>query len=437
MKIMIAGNGGREHALLWRLAGDRPGADFYITRGTPGTESLAGNIDIDPEDVEAVAAAAAGLEADLVVIGPEVPLAKGLADRLGQSGITAFGPVARAARIESSKVFTKDLMHRIGVPSADFDTFTDMQKALAHIETGPEACVVKADGLAAGKGSMVCRSREEARRAVKLIMGEQAFGEAGQEVVIEELMTGEELSLLALTDGKNILPLVPSQDHKAVGEGDSGPNTGGMGAYAPVLIAPRSLVEEIVDTVMEPVVTELARMGTPYRGCLYAGVMICDGRPRVVEFNCRFGDPESQVVLPLLEGDLAELMIEAAVGSLDGVRVSTRPGAAVCVVMASGGYPGSYSKGKKITFSPELQHREDIVVFHAGTARSGEQVVTSGGRVLGVTGLGEDVIQAAEKAYQGVDSVSFEDMYCRRDIGYREIKRLKAMPGNGISTGRA
>ena len=433
MKIMIVGNGGREHTLLWRLAGDKPGADFFITRGTPGTESLARNIDVAPTDVEAVVTAAAELETDLVVVGPEAPLAMGLVDRLGESGIAVFGPNAQAARIESSKVFAKSLMHRIGVPSAAFETFTDMEKALDHVKAGPEACVVKADGLAAGKGSLVCRSREEARQAVELIMGERAFGEAGQAVVIEELMTGEELSLLALTDGKNILPLVPSQDHKAVGEWDKGPNTGGMGAYAPVLIAPNTLVEEIVATVMEPVVAELTRMGTPYRGCLYAGLMICEGRPKVVEFNCRFGDPESQAVLPLLEGNLAELMMEAAAGSLDGARVSTRPGAAVCVVMASGGYPDSYQKGKKITFSSELKDREDIVVFHAGTARSGEEMVTAGGRVLGVTGLGEDVIQAAEKAYEGVDAISFEGMYCRRDIGYREIKRLKAMRDNEIS----
>jgi len=433
MRILIVGNGGREHALLWRLAGDKPGADFFITRGSPGTESLAGIIDVDPESVEAVAGAAAGLEVDLVVVGPEVPLAKGLADRLAQSGVAVFGPVAQAAKIESSKVFAKDLMYRVGVPTAAYDTFTDMQKALDHVEAGPEACVVKADGLAAGKGSLVCRSRQEARQAVRSIMGERAFGEAGRAVVIEELMLGEELSLLALTDGKNILPLVPSQDHKAVGEGDKGPNTGGMGAYAPVLIAPQALVEEIVATIMEPVVAELARMGTPYRGCLYAGLMICEGKPKVVEFNCRFGDPESQAVLPLLEGDLAELMMETAVGSLDGVRVSARPGAAVCVVMASGGYPGSYQKGKKITFSRELEHRKDIVVFHAGTARKGEEVVTAGGRVLGVTGLGKDVIEAAQNAYQGVDAIAFEEMYCRRDIGYREIKRLKAMSDREIS----
>ncbi len=433
MKIMIVGNGGREHALLWRLAGDKPGADFFITRGTPGTESLAKNIDVAPTDVEAVVTAAAELETDLVVVGPEVPLAMGLVDRLGESGIAVFGPVAQAAKIESSKVFAKQLMQRVGVPTAAFETFTDMEKALDHVEAGPEACVVKADGLAAGKGSLVCHSREEARRAVELIMGERAFGEAGQETLIEELMTGEELSLLALTDGKNILPLAPSQDHKAVGEGDKGPNTGGMGAYAPVLITPRTLVEEIVSTTMEPVVAELARMGTPYRGCLYAGLMICGGKPKVIEFNCRFGDPESQAVLPLLEGNLAELMMEAAAGSLDGARVSTRPGAAVCVVMASGGYPDSYRKGKKITFFSELKDREDIVVFHAGTARSGEEVVTAGGRVLGVTGLGEDVIKAAQRAYEGVDAISFEGMYCRRDIGYREINRLKAMRDNEIS----
>ncbi|OGG01251.1 MAG: phosphoribosylamine--glycine ligase [Candidatus Glassbacteria bacterium RIFCSPLOWO2_12_FULL_58_11] len=260
-------------------------------------------------------------------------------------------------------------------------------------------------------------------------MGERAFGTAGDAVVIEELMAGEELSLLALTDGKNVLPLAPSQDHKPVGEGDSGPNTGGMGAYAPVTIAGDKLVQDIVQRIMEPVVEELARRGMPYRGCLYAGLMLTLQGPKVVEFNCRFGDPETQAVVPLIEGDLVELMLESAGGSLAGAALAARPGAAVCVVLASGGYPGNYEKGKPITFDPALDQDQDLVIFHAGTARKDGRVVTAGGRVLGVTGLGENVSQAAAKAYQGLEMISFEGMYCRRDIARREINRLHT-PGN-------
>jgi len=426
MKILIVGNGGREHALLWRLAHDRPDASYLITRGNPGTESLARSIDVDPADVDAVVAVAAELEVDLTVVGPEAPLAAGLVDKLQARGLLAFGPRLQAARIESSKVFAKQLMKSIGVPTASFETFTDLDQALDYVEAGPESCVVKADGLAAGKGSIVCRSKEEARRALRAIMQEKAFGAAGEAVVIEELMQGEELSVLALTDGENILPLVPSQDHKPVGEGDTGPNTGGMGAYAPVSIAGPQLVDEVVRRIMEPVVAELARRGSPYRGCLYAGLMLGTEGPRVVEFSCRFGDPEAQVVLPLLEGDLVELMQEAAAGSLAGASASGKPGAAVCVVLASGGYPGKYEKGKPITIGKELEHSDEILIFHAGTSRKDSRLVTSGGRVLGVTGLGSDVASAAKKAYSAVEMISFEGMYCRRDIAYREINRLGA-----------
>ena len=429
MKILIVGNGGREHALLWRLRRDRPEAEFFITRGTPGTEKLARSIDVAPTDAAAVAAAAEELEADLTVVGPEIPLEAGLADILTSRGRTVFGPSAAASRIECSKVFAKELMRSIGVPTAAFEKFTDLGRALDYVESGPEQCVVKADGLAAGKGAIVCRNREEAREALRQIMGERAFGKAGDAVVIEELMSGEELSLLALTDGKNVLPLAPSQDHKPVGEGDSGPNTGGMGAYAPVMIAGEKLVRDIVRRIMEPVVAELARRGTPYRGCLYAGLMLTSQGPRVVEFNCRFGDPETQAVAPLIEGDLVELMLESAEGSLAGAAIAAKPGAAVCVVLASGGYPGNYEKGKPITFDTTLEPAEDLIVFHAGTSRKAGRVVTAGGRVLGVTGLGEDVSRAAARAYQGLEKISFEGMYCRRDIARREIDRLQA-PGN-------
>lgn len=425
MKVLIVGNGGREHALLWRLATDSPDSEFYITRGNPGTAGLAQSVDVAPADVDAVVRAANELETGLVVVGPEVPLAAGLADRLIEAGRDVFGPTAGAAKIESSKVFSKQLMRDAGVATAGFEVFTQAREALDYIESGPEQCVVKADGLAAGKGAVVCRSRQEARDAVNMIMADQAFGEAGNAVVIEELMEGEELSVLALSDGKNVLPLVPSQDHKAVGEGDTGPNTGGMGSYAPVAIATPLLMGTVLRQIMQPVVAELARRGTPYRGCLYAGLMITSEGPKVVEFNCRFGDPETQVVLPLLEGNLLELMKESAVGSLTGAQVGTKEGAAVCVVMASGGYPGSYEKGKKIEFGDKLAGRDDIVVFHAGTAEKDGDVVTAGGRVLGVTGLGRDVARAAAIAYEGVDMISFDNSYCRRDIAWREIERLK------------
>jgi phosphoribosylamine--glycine ligase len=427
MKILIVGNGGREHALLWRLAQDRPDVSFLITRGTPGTKLLARSIDVSPTDVEAVLDTAAGENVDLTVVGPEVPLAAGLADRLTARGLTVFGPLAQAAKIESSKVFAKQLMKEIGVPTADFETFTELEKALDYLEAGPEECVVKTDGLASGKGSIVCRSKEEARKALRAMMEEGVFGSAGSAVVIEEFMEGEELSLLALVDGRNIVPLAPSQDHKAVGEGDTGPNTGGMGAYAPVIIAGDMVVEQVVRTIMQPVVDTLAERGCPYRGCLYAGLMLTGQGPRVVEFNCRFGDPETQAVLPLLDGDLVQLMMEAAAGSLAGVEVRTRPGAAVCVVLASRGYPASYEKGKTITFAPGLEKRKNVLIFHAGTSSVDSKVVTSGGRVLGVTGLGADTARAVRAAYAAIKEISFDGMYYRSDIAYREINRLKAI----------
>ncbi|MBN2287748.1 MAG: phosphoribosylamine--glycine ligase [Candidatus Glassbacteria bacterium] len=426
MKILIIGNGGREHALLWRMAADRPETKFLITRGTPGTEDLAESIDVSPTDILTLVDAALAHEVDLTVVGPEAPLAEGLVDRLHERGLAAFGPTAAAARIETSKAFAKNLMRQAGVPTAGFEIFTGLQQALDYVSAGPEGCVVKADGLAAGKGSVVCRSREEASRALHLMMHDRAFGAAGETVVVEELMAGEELSVLALVDGQNILTLVPSQDHKAVGEGDTGPNTGGMGAYAPVGVATQKLIAQVSSEIMEPVVAALKEAGCPYRGCLYAGLMLTAGGPQVVEFNCRFGDPESQVVLPLLDGDLVSLLEAVSAGSLAGMQAGTLPDkAAVCVVLASGGYPGDYAKGKPVRFGPGLSGRQDLVVFHAGTVRGDGQVVTAGGRVLGVTGLGGNVELAAAAAYSGIEEISFEGKYFRRDIGYREIERIR------------
>ena len=426
MKILVVGNGGREHALLWRMASDRPDAGFLITRGTPGTEALAESIDVSPTDIPAVVEAAAEHQVDLTVVGPEVPLADGLVDRLMERGLAAFGPTAAAARIETSKAFAKELMRKAGVPTAGFGTFTDLAEALDYVNAGPEGCVIKADGLAAGKGSIVCRSKQEAGEAVHLLMKKRAFGAAGETVVVEELMAGEELSVLTLVDGENILTLVPSQDHKAAGEGDTGPNTGGMGAYAPVGVATEELIGQVTSDIMEPVVAALAAQGCPYRGCLYAGLMLTAEGPKVVEFNCRFGDPESQVVLPLLEGDLVSLLQASSTGSLEGMKAGIKPGkAAVCVVLASGGYPDSYEKGKPIHFGPQVLQRKDLVIFHAGTGSREGQVVTNGGRVLGVTGLGENVELAAGAAYSGIEEISFEQMYFRSDIAYRETNRIR------------
>ncbi len=423
MKILMVGNGGREHALLWRLVRDCPSGQFIVTRGTPGMTPLARSADVEPTNIQAICDLAAAEKVDLVVVGPEVPLARGLADRLTAAGVPVFGPSAAAARIETSKVFAKDLMREVGVPTAAYRTFSDFGPALEYARSFDGRCVVKADGLAAGKGAVVCRSLEQAEQALQGILLKREFGAAGDRVVIEELMQGEELSVLVLVDGARVAVLSPSQDHKAVGEGDTGPNTGGMGSYSPVGVATPELLAQVERTILLPVVRALAERGAPYRGCLYAGLMLTAEGPKVVEFNCRFGDPETQVVLPLLEGDLVELLTASATGSLAGLRCGIRQGAAVCVVLASGGYPGSYERGKEITFGPAAADCEDLIVFHAGTAEQEGRIVTAGGRVLGVTGLGRDVRAAAERAYGAVDDIAFTGRYCRRDIAWREIRR--------------
>lgn len=422
-KILIVGNGGREHALLWKLKKDRPEAEFFITLGNGGTSALAESVNISPTDNAAVTGFAESESIDLVVVGPEAPLAAGLVDELDSRGIVSFGPSAAAARIESSKAYAKKLMREAGVPTADFQVFDNAAEALSYIDKGPENIVVKADGLAAGKGAVVCSSRKEAREAVSQMMQDRQFGEAGSRVVIEEFMTGEELSVFALVDGKNFVILAPSQDHKAVGEGDTGPNTGGMGSYSPVSIATPELLSRVESEIIGPTVEAMARDGSTYKGCLYAGLMLTPTGPRVVEYNCRFGDPETQVVLPLLESDLAELMLACARGELAGVKVKNSTQAAVCVVLASGGYPGSYGKGREMTIAGTALDNSDQVLFHAGTAVKEGKIVTSGGRVAGAVGIAGKVREAARKAYELVEAVSFEGMYFRRDIAHREINR--------------
>ena len=421
----MVGNGGREHALLWKLRRDAPSADLRITRGNGGTRDLAGTIDLDPTDVGAVAAWADAEDVDLVVVGPEAPLAAGLVDALDQRGVPAFGPTAAAAEIEASKAFSKDVMREAGVPTADYRTFTDAGAATAYIREQGAPIVVKASGLAAGKGAIVCDTAAQALDAVSEMMQDRAFGKAGDTVVIEEFMTGEELSVFALTDGRDVALLQPSQDHKQVGEGDTGPNTGGMGAYSPVSIVDEALLERVREEILLPTLDELRRRDRPFRGLLYAGLMLTDEGPKVVEFNGRFGDPETQAVLPLLASSLLEPMEAiAGGGSVAGLEPDFRTGAAVTTVLASGGYPGSYEKGKPVTVPEAIERSDDVLVFHAGTTRRNGRLVTDGGRVLGVTGLGSDFRTAADRSRDAAAAIEFPDKQYRTDIGWRELHRL-------------
>ncbi len=424
MRILIVGNGGREHALLWRLCRDAPEAGFYATRPNAGMVGMAREVDISPTDVELLTSWVAAHRMDLVVIGPEVPLALGLADRLEAAGVPAFGPTRAAARIESSKAFAKDLMSAAGVPTADYRVFTDAARAEAYVVEGGGPCVVKASGLAAGKGAIVCDDPDEACMAIRQMLVEGSMGDAGREVVIEERMSGEELSVFALSDGERAVPLVASQDHKRIGEGDTGPNTGGMGAYAPVSLATAELIARVQAEVLDPVLSALAEAGCPFRGLLYAGLMLTGDGPRVVEFNCRFGDPETQVVLPLLGSSLLDPMMAVADGSgLAGYRAETVEGAAVTTVLAAEGYPGSYGTGAAMEIPESLADDPGVLLFHAGTRLHEGAVLTAGGRVLAATGLGATLGEAAERSRRAARAIRFDGRYFRSDIGWRELAR--------------
>jgi phosphoribosylamine--glycine ligase len=424
MRILIVGSGGREHALLWKLKQDAPDAEFFATQPNGGMTELAEGVGIAPGDLEALSGWAASRSIDLTVVGPEAPLAAGIVDRFREKGLPVFGPTAAAARIESSKAFAKELMRNAGVPTAEFRVFRDLPAAEAYVREQGPPLVVKASGLAAGKGALLCEKVEDALTAVREMLHDLRFGEAGKEVVIEELMTGEELSVFALTDGRNVLSMVPSQDHKRIGEGDIGPNTGGMGAYAPVSLVTPGFVEKVEKDILLPTLRALETEGAPFQGLLYAGLMLTRDGPKVVEFNCRFGDPETQVVLPLLEGPLLEpLATVAGGGSVSGMRLGQRPGGAVTTVLASHGYPGAYEKGKGVRIPTSLRDDPDLLVFHAGTHRVGEGLVTSGGRVMAITGLGDTLGDASRKSLLGADAVEFDGKYFRTDIGWREFAR--------------
>ncbi|MCR5756847.1 MAG: phosphoribosylamine--glycine ligase [Selenomonas sp.] len=423
MNILVIGGGGREHTLAWKLSQSPKADKIYALPGNPGMAGVAMCVEgIALTDNTAIVDFAQKHDIGLVVVGPEVPLTNGLVDAVNEAGIKAFGPTQAAAQIEGSKAFSKSLMKKYGIPTAKYEVFTDADAARAYIHQEGAPIVIKADGLAAGKGVIVAMTEKEALQAITDIMEDQEFGAAGSRVVIEEFMTGEEASLLCFTDGKIIRPMISSQDHKRAYDGDKGPNTGGMGTYAPAPVMTEKMVQETYDKILVPTIEAMAQEGKPYKGCLYAGLMITVEGPKVVEFNARFGDPETQVVLPLLNSDLVDIMLSCADGTLDEQQIDWSEGAAVCVVMAAGGYPKAYRKGDAITGLTEAEAAGSLV-FHAGTAHKNGQIVTDGGRVLGVVAKAQDVRAAVAKAYAGVEKISFKDAFYRKDIAHRALER--------------
>lgn len=419
MNILVIGSGGREHALFWKLSESPQTERIYAIPGNPGMGEMT---DIAVTDNAAILQFAKEKDIGLVVVGPEVPLMNGLVDDLEAAGIPAFGPRANAAEIEGSKSFAKDLMKKYGIPTARYEVFAEAEAARAYIRSEGTPIVVKADGLAAGKGVVVAMTEQEALDAVDAIMENNSFGDAGARVVIEEFMEGEEASLLAFTDGTVIRPMISAQDHKRAFDGDKGPNTGGMGTYAPAPVMTPELTERAVEEILKPTISAMEKEGRAYRGCLYLGLMITADGPKVVEFNARFGDPETQVVLPLLDGDLVQIMHACAGGTLADVPIRWKDGAAVCVVLAAGGYPASYEKGNEI-YGIGNAEKLGALVFHAGTAKKNGKIVTNGGRVLGVVGMGKDIASAVQSAYDAVDQISFKGEYHRKDIAHRALNR--------------
>lgn len=423
MKILVVGNGGREHTLVWKLAQDPARHTIYCAPGNAGTARCAVNVPIKADDVDGLCEWAITEGPDLTVIGPEAPLCAGLTDRLEAEGLRVFGPSKAAAQLEGSKIFSKEVMLAAGVPTARAEFFTELDQALAYVDEQGAPLVIKADGLAAGKGVAVCSTVEEAREAVTAMLGRGAFGEAGRRILIEECLQGEEVSILALVDGENIVTLASSQDHKRAYDGDQGPNTGGMGAYSPARIVKEELWPYIRKEVFGRTIQELKRRGITYKGVLYAGLMMTGNGPMVLEFNCRFGDPETQVVIPRLSTELAPAFEACIDGTLSNDLVHWRPESAVCVVMASGGYPGEYASGYPIHGLEDVAEIGDVMVFHAGTAEKDGRIVTAGGRVLGVTALGADLNAAISEAYRAVSGIDFTDAFHREDIAWRELER--------------
>ncbi len=424
MKVLVVGSGGREHALVWKIKQSPRVSKIFCTPGNAGIAELAECRDIAATDIAGLLDLAQREQIDLTVVGPEASLVEGIVDLFEEHGMKIFGPSKAASILEGSKVFTKQFLDKYNIPTAPFKVFTEGDAAKEYIDACGAPIVVKADGLAAGKGVIVAATTQEAKEAVDLIMQDKAFGEAGDSIVVESCLTGEEASFIAFTDGKTVLPLPTSQDHKAIYEGDSGPNTGGMGAYSPAPVVTQQISDYVMERVMLPTIRGLAAEGRPYKGMLYAGLMIDGDTINVLEFNCRFGDPEAQPLLMRLETDIVDIFEAAVAGKLDTIDLRIDPRPTVCVVMAAGGYPGSYEKGLAISGLDDAAALPGVVVFHAGTAQKDQEIVTSGGRVLGITAIGSGLKEAIDTAYKAVDCISWPKCYVRRDIGAKALRRL-------------
>jgi len=425
MKILVIGGGGREHAIVWSLKKSSNVSKIFCAPGNPGISKLAECVPLKVEDLPALLAFAKKEKIDFTVVGPEIPLSLGIVNLFEAEGLKIFGPSREAALIEASKSFAKEFMRKFSIPTAKYEIFYDSEKeeAIKYIKAQGVPIVIKADGLAAGKGVIVALTLQEAVAAVEDILGKKVFGSAGAKVVIEEFLEGEEATLLCFVDGNTSIPMVSSQDHKRVFDADKGPNTGGMGSYSPAPVLKKDIENAIINKILYPTVLGMYSIGKPYKGVLYLGIIITKEGPKVIEYNARFGDPETQVVLPRLKTDLVDIMLAVIEGKLDKIEVEwdTRPSA--CVVMASGGYPGSYENGKEITGIKEAENFADVVVFHAGTETKNENLVTKGGRVLGVTATGKDLREAVDKAYKAVSLISFEKAHYRKDIAKRAFNR--------------
>ena len=422
MKVLVVGGGGREHALVWKVSQSPRVKKIYAAPGNAGMAQLAECVPVKAEDIAGLVAFASSKAVDLTIIGPEGPLSMGIVDEFQKVGLRVFGPAKNAAEIEANKAFTKDLMKKYRIPSAEYGTFTDRAEAEAYVRSKGAPIVVKAAGLAAGKGVVVAETVEEAVNALDLIMTKKAFGQAGDVVVVEECLRGEEASFMAFTDGKTVIPMASSQDHKRVFDADKGPNTGGMGAYSPAPVVTKQIEKQVMEKVMNPTVRAMEKEGRLFKGILYAGLMIHNGEARVLEFNARFGDPETQPVMARLDSDIIEIIESILDNKLASTPVKWKADSAVCVVIASGGYPGGYEKGKEIRGLDKAAGLRNVMVFHSGTAFKDGKVVTDGGRVLGVTGFGPSVAAAIDTAYAGVREISFEGAHYRRDIGARALE---------------
>lgn len=437
MKVLVIGSGGREHALVWKISQSKLIDKIYALPGNGGISDIAEIVSIELQDLEKISEFVKQNQIDLTIVGPEAPLVAGIVDLFQRKNLKIFGPNRETAQLEGSKVFAKKFMSEFNIPTASFEVFDNFENAINYLKDGDFPIVIKADGLCAGKGVIVVNDFSEGKVALKKIMQEKIFGHAGDKVIIEDYLSGEEASIIAISDGKNLVALASSQDHKRVYDNDEGPNTGGMGAYSPAPVAEGDVFEKAIKKILEPAIAGMAKKGIPFRGVLYAGIMIVDNEPYVLEFNVRFGDPEIQAILPRMESDLLGIVLSALEGNLDKFEIKWSKDACVCVVLASGGYPESYEREKEIYGLDKVKELDDVIVFHAGTKKvkkDGREIfLTNGGRVLNVTALGKDIRQAKERAYQAIELISFDKMHYRRDISDKALRRLNGGRLNEIA----